>query len=38
VLRKRLKPAGKASATMVLAPTTAGARALVARRVGNSAG
>jgi len=35
VLRKRLKPAGKASATLVLTPTTAGARALVARRVGN---
>jgi hypothetical protein len=35
VLRKRLRPAGKASATLVLTPTTAGARALVARRVGN---
>lgn len=34
VLRKRLKPAGKGSATLVLTPTTAGARALVARRVG----
>ncbi len=35
VLRKRLKPTGKGSATLVLTPTTAGARALVARRVGN---
>lgn len=33
VLRKRLKPTGKGSATLVLTPTPAGARALVARRV-----
>jgi SAM-dependent methyltransferase len=32
VLRKRLKPAGKASATLVLTPTPSGARALVVRR------
>lgn len=33
VLRKKLKPAGKASATLVLTPTNDGARALVVRRV-----
>jgi hypothetical protein len=38
VLRRRLKPAGQASATLLLTPTTAGARALVARRVGNNPG
>lgn len=32
LLRKRLKPAGNASATLVLSPTVAGARALVVRR------
>jgi SAM-dependent methyltransferase len=32
VLRRRLKPAGAASATLVLTPTAAGARALVVRR------
>ncbi|HSK32857.1 MAG TPA: SAM-dependent methyltransferase [Propionicimonas sp.] len=36
VLRRRLKPAGKGSATLLLTPTAAGARVLVARRVGNS--
>lgn len=36
VLRRRLKPAGKASATLVLTPTPGGARALVARRVVHS--
>lgn len=34
LLRRRLKPAGKASATIVLTPTPAGARALLVRRVG----
>jgi hypothetical protein len=38
VLRRRLKPAGGGSATLLLTPTTAGARALVARRVDNSPG
>ncbi|MGV8909422.1 MAG: THUMP-like domain-containing protein [Propionicimonas sp.] len=33
VLRKRLKPAGKGSATLVLTPTASGARALVVRRI-----
>jgi SAM-dependent methyltransferase len=33
VLRRRLKPRGPASATVVLAPTAAGTRALIARRV-----
>lgn len=33
VLRKRLKPAGSRSATIVLSPTPRGARAIVARRV-----
>jgi len=33
VLRKRLKPAGLGSATLVLTPTASGARALVVRRV-----
>lgn len=33
VLRKRLKPTGTASATLVLSPTPRGARAIVARRV-----
>ncbi|MGC3995876.1 MAG: hypothetical protein QM779_17470 [Propionicimonas sp.] len=32
VLRRRLKPRGPASATLVLTPTAEGARALVARR------
>ncbi len=32
MLRRRLKPAGKGSATLVLTPTPAGARALVATR------
>lgn len=35
VLRRRLKPAGNGSATLVLTPTAAGARVLVARRVAN---
>jgi hypothetical protein len=34
VLRKLLRPAGKASATLVLTPTNEGARALVVKRVG----
>ena len=38
VLRKRLRPAGKGSATVVLTPTASGARALVVRRVDNRAG
>lgn len=38
VLRRRLKPAGNGSATLVLTPTTAGARALVTRRVGSGPG
>ena len=33
VLRKRLKPAGPNSATLILSPTPQGARAMVARRV-----
>jgi SAM-dependent methyltransferases related to tRNA (uracil-5-)-methyltransferase len=33
VLRRRLKPSGAASATLVLTPTSAGARALVVRRL-----
>lgn len=33
VLRKRLKPTGSGSATLVLTPTPSGARALVVRRV-----
>ena len=33
VLRRRLKPAGKQSATLVLTPTVAGARALVVERL-----
>ena len=33
VLRRKLKPAGKASATLVLTPTGEGARALVVKRV-----
>ncbi len=33
VLRRRLKPAGKKSATLVLTPTVAGARALVVERL-----
>jgi hypothetical protein len=33
-LRRRLKPSGSASATIVLTPTPAGARALVVRRLG----
>ena len=33
VLRKRLKPAGNASATLVLTPTPAGARVLVVTRI-----
>jgi SAM-dependent methyltransferase len=33
VLRKRLKPTGKGSATLVLTPTQSGARALVVRRI-----
>lgn len=33
LLRRRLKPAGKASATVVLTPTPVGARALLVRRV-----
>lgn len=33
VLRRQLKPKGKASATLVLTPTVAGARALVVQRV-----
>ena len=37
-LRRRLKPAGKGSATLVLTPTAAGARVLVARRLGNGPG
>ena len=36
-LRRRLKPAGKGAATLVLTPTAAGARVLVARRLGNGA-
>lgn len=38
VLRKKLKPAGKASATLVLTPTDEGARALVVTRVGVGTG
>jgi SAM-dependent methyltransferase len=38
VLRRRLKPAGQGSATLLLTPTAAGARALVVRRVGSSPG
>ena len=34
VLRKRLKPSGPASATLILTPTPQGAQALVVRRVG----
>lgn len=34
VLRRRLKPKGRAAATLVLTPTPDGARALVARRLG----
>ena len=34
VLRRRLKPSGKVSATLVLTPTPSGARALVVRRLG----
>jgi hypothetical protein len=34
VLRRRLKPKGPATATIVLTPTTVGARALVVRRAG----
>jgi hypothetical protein len=37
-LRRRLKPAGKASATLVLTPTSRGARSLVARRAGPVSG
>ena len=33
VLRRRLRPSGRASATLVLTPTTLGARALVVRRL-----
>lgn len=36
VLRRRLKPKGAASATVVLTPTAAGTRALAVRRVANN--
>lgn len=36
VLRKKLKPAGATSATIVLTPTGAGARTLVVRRLGRA--
>lgn len=38
MLRKRLRPAGAASATLVLTPTVAGARALVVRRASGPGG
>ena len=38
VLRRRVKPAGKASATIVLTPTVSRSRALVARRAGAAGG